>query len=993
MQRFCKTVCLFLACLPFLLNHGGLPGSLLLPQNWSAIGLILVVAWLLRSVRTAALRVTPRGLLYFALYSITLPAAILRHSNWLAAVAFCLSVLLLSEAAGLRLRGRLLFLLVLFTGLPASIAVPLRTAADERLIQHASALAGSLGFLHFRDSTVAGSLTATTDLQQILNSPFGVSGFTVLISCLLLYRRRTLAQVLLMLPAAVVTSLLGQFCCCLLAILQLSTVGLRLPAGIWPVLLCFPLVFTVLTLQGGVLFLTSGVISDDGKTTVKARTNPANRLWGLYVSGDLPQKWSAVSFRTSDGQKLSLFACFMAFFRDWGISRKVSYLYRALPGTALLVVGLLAENAGASAMLTVNSRYENLLAVAREKGDRDSEELCLRALAGLQSGNLLYRMRLAEFLWQHRSHEAGWAEILRLADDGQTGFADAHLWIVRNALSAEPYQQLTAEQMIDRLNRAIRSAPDTAEAHGLLAQLYPAIGEKLLGEQHLIRAAEADLTYVDALAASLAAEGRLQPGDSRVRRRCEMLLTQLNTAPRNNELRIQLAVLLMLTGRDREAEQLLDQGLQLDDSLELRRAAADLQLRSVSQELISARLQGDHSMLAVRRALQLDPQNPLAPMLASFLHLQGASFAGFSEPAMQYWDTCAAELPADDSQSPESAGRADAVLRNKAHLAFALNKDEDCLTTFARLGQLQPQDVKVRVAALQSVGRTADAEAAARALADQLRQSTRAEDRASAADVLCQAKLFEEAKNCLQLEPDSEQAKLILAGAQASTALEHFDHLTGYPGDYSLQEADWVPQVQGNSARQLAGLLQQGLLVREFSMRAADRLYRMSLQPGAIGKVADTALDQLRAQGVAADDVLAALGSRALQAGRIEPAIRWLRMAETSADGRDPALLNNLALALVRSNDRQLLPEALKLAGRAVQIAPDNHYMLTTRAEIQLALGDVRAAVSDLELARQVRPDFPETLQLLAKASIQQGNMQRAEQYLQEAAQLQKTQP
>ncbi|MEY3226992.1 MAG: MalT-like region, partial [Planctomycetota bacterium] len=132
---------------------------------------------------------------------------------------------------------------------------------------------------------------------------------------------------------------------------------------------------------------------------------------------------------------------------------------------------------------------------------------------------------------------------------------------------------------------------------------------------------------------------------------------------------------------------------------------------------------------------------------------------------------------------------------------------------------------------------------------------------------------------------------------------------------------------------------------------------------------------------------------RALQAGRIEPAIRWLRMAETSADGRDPALLNNLALALVRSNDRQLLPEALKLASRAVQVAPDNHYMLTTRAEIQLALGDVRAAVSDLELARQVRPDFPETLQLLAKASIQQGNMQQAEQYLQEAAQLQKTQP
>ena len=993
MQRFCKAVCLLFACLPFLINRAGLTGLLLQPQNWPAIGLILLVVWLLRSVPNGSLRITLRCLPYFALYSATLLAAIARHSGWLAGMAFALSVLMLAQAAGLHHRGRLLIVLMLFVGLPGFLAAPLRTAADERLVQHASALAGSLGFLHFREGAVAGSLTAATDLQQILNSPLGVYGFTVLVSCLMLYRRRTVPQVLLTLPVAVVTSLLGQFCCCLLAVVQLSVVGLRLPAGVWPVLLLLPLLVTVLTLQGGVLFLTSGVISDDGKASVNARTNPANRLWGLYVSGDLPEKWSAVSFRTRDGERLSRVACFLEFFGDWGVSRKVSYLYWAIPGTVLLVTGLLAENAGATAMLTVDSRYENRLTVAREQGDRDSEELCLRALAGLQTGDLQYRMRLAEFLWQHRSREAGWAEIVRLADDGKAGFAAAHLWIVRNALSAEPYQQLSAEQMIDRLNRAIRAAPDTAEAHALLSQLYPAVGEKVLGEQHLVRAADADLKYVDALAALLAAEGRLQPNDSRVQRRCQMLLTQLQTAPRNAELRIQLARLLVLTNREREAELLLDEGLQLEDSSVLRRAVADLQLRYVSRELTSARLLGDRSMLAVRRVLQLDPQHPVAPLMASFLHLQGASFTGFSEEAMQYWETCAAALPTDHTRTPETSDRADAVLRSKAHLAFALNRDEDCLTTFAMIGQLQPQDIKVRVAALQSVGRTSDAAATAREMADPLRQSTRAEDRAVAADMLCQAELFEEAQNCLQLEPDSEQARLILAGAQASTALEYFDHLTGYPGDYSLQEADWVPQVQDSSARQLADLLQQGLVVREFSMRAADRLYRMSLQSGATGKVAETALDQLRAQGVAAADVLAALGSRALQAGRIEPAIRWLRMAETSSDGQDPALLNNLALALVRSNDRQQFPEALKLASRAVQVAPDNHYMLTTRAEIQLALGDVKAAVSDLELARQVRPDFPETLQLLAKASIQQGDMQQAEQYLQQAAQLQKTQP
>jgi len=67
--------------------------------------------------------------------------------------------------------------------------------------------------------------------------------------------------------------------------------------------------------------------------------------------------------------------------------------------------------------------------------------------------------------------------------------------------------------------------------------------------------------------------------------------------------------------------------------------------------------------------------------------------------------------------------------------------------------------------------------------------------------------------------------------------------------------------------------------------------------------------------------------------------------------------------------------------------------MLTTGAEVQLALGDLRSAIGDLEQAHKLRPDFPETLQLLAKVSLEQGNMQRAEVYLQEAAKLQKTRP
>jgi hypothetical protein len=175
-------------------------------------------------------------------------------------------------------------------------------------------------------------------LQQILNSPAGPWGFTVLVAGFLLFRRRTAVQVLLSLPAAIVTSLLGQFGCCVLAIISVASIGPQLPPGLWPWLMLLPLSIVVVLLQGGVLFLTSAVILDEGKVFARVTNNPANRLWGLYVSGDLPARWSAVSFKASDGKPLSRLACFLAFFKDSGISRKATFLYRADSRHAALIV-------------------------------------------------------------------------------------------------------------------------------------------------------------------------------------------------------------------------------------------------------------------------------------------------------------------------------------------------------------------------------------------------------------------------------------------------------------------------------------------------------------------------------------------------------------------------------------------------------------------------------------------------------------------------------
>ncbi|MGV2335091.1 MAG UNVERIFIED_CONTAM: hypothetical protein LVR18_13585 [Planctomycetaceae bacterium] len=121
MQRFCKTVCLLLLSLPFLLTSGGLSILLMQPRNWPAVGLVLVVAWMLRSVPSRSLRIKPSVIASLVLYLTVLLAAMFRQSalaggrrfqrRGAADFLFC--------RAGVR--GRMLPLLTLFIGLPRSV--------------------------------------------------------------------------------------------------------------------------------------------------------------------------------------------------------------------------------------------------------------------------------------------------------------------------------------------------------------------------------------------------------------------------------------------------------------------------------------------------------------------------------------------------------------------------------------------------------------------------------------------------------------------------------------------------------------------------------------------------------------------------------------------------------------------------------------------------------------------------------------------------------
>ncbi|MFN5798880.1 MAG: hypothetical protein ACK5AN_15255, partial [Planctomyces sp.] len=310
------------------------------------------------------------------------------------------------------------------------------------------------------------------------------------------------------------------------------------------------------------------------------------------------------------------------------------------------------------------------------------------------------------------------------------------------------------------------------------------------------------------------------------------------------------------------------------------------------------------------------------------------------------------------------------------------------LELFARLPQKRSEDAFVVITALQQTDRKAEAVAEAQsAAAPQLAAGT-VTGRTIAAELYCRAQAFAEAQQCLETPAATAADSQLLSKARGRIAMEELDAIAGYPGHFKTLQQAWTPVVPEQSVQRVRELIQAGLQAPELSIRVADRLYLLTVQGGALGAAAEEALTVYRAQGGDAEGILMAIGSRALQVEQFDTALHWLQQARNSSSNPSPSLLNNLAIAIVRSQLTERYAEALTLANAAVQALPGNHIILATRAEVYLALNEVAAAQQDLEAALQLRPDYPETLQLLARTADLQGNTQQADGFRQQAAAL-----
>jgi uncharacterized protein HemY len=131
------------------------------------------------------------------------------------------------------------------------------------------------------------------------------------------------------------------------------------------------------------------------------------------------------------------------------------------------------------------------------------------------------------------------------------------------------------------------------------------------------------------------------------------------------------------------------------------------------------------------------------------------------------------------------------------------------------------------------------------------------------------------------------------------------------------------------------------------------------------------------------------LGAHAIIHERYTKAVTWLEQGNRLSAGRNPAILNNLALSIVRGKSDSPT-KALLLVDEALKLLPDNPELLSTRGEIQIAMELWNDAREDLERSLAARGGRPKVHRLLEQAYKKLRKNNLAELHQNEAEKLEK---
>lgn len=275
----------------------------------------------------------------------------------------------------------------------------------------------------------------------------------------------------------------------------------------------------------------------------------------------------------------SLFGSLVAWIREfvvcWFATRNTHAGARGIP---FLVVACIA---GA---WTVNTRVDERITESYEDAFRRASEgqkiteanFLLDRLMRSNSSSGAFRLRLVKTLLDQGYPEEARSHLAAITPLDGAGFPSARLWLVQQAGRNPSIPALTESETITQLYRAVGENPRDVDARVELAERLEKAGQTRSAEEQFKAAVDRDPTRVVSLITFL---GRTEPPsqelntrvDGVIRANLNRLRDQLQLYPERTNARSVAANLLYLLNEKEEARSLLEAGLEMDDSDELRR--------------------------------------------------------------------------------------------------------------------------------------------------------------------------------------------------------------------------------------------------------------------------------------------------------------------------------------------------------------------------------------------------------------------------------------
>lgn len=661
----------------------------------------------------------------------------------------------------------------------------------------------------------------------------------------------------------------------------------------------------------------------------------------------------------------------LALIEAWIFSRKTIHLLAGLPAIlAFAAVGSAAWMIRYSSDAPVVRNLEQYFNQSVAAGDLTRQETALRSLMMLRSQETQYRFRLAQFMLQNGRVNEGLNEILSITPAAGPGDVEARLWLVRQAMSPTAVYRMTSEDTEVQLKAVLNVRPEHQEAHQLLARLYTAKKEWKLAEFHLSQIVkdQPELYLEIAKLRKLQKRSR-EDIESVAQQAIDALIPRLDAGRDNAAVRIALAEAYTIRGLPADARSLLISGLEQTPDPQLQKALSDFDLLQIEQRLSQSALNQNVCLPATLDVLRRDPANRRAVVVLTQLQRLGARIP---EEAM----TAALESWQQRIAQPDATAEDRAACSQLLMLTGNYDKAAEILEPATR----NRPELKLILGQLQlRAGKDEQAQATLEPLLDEFRTklADNPEDEGTLvlfAESLILLKRFDEVHSLLNPLVKRPAGRIpespLLGSVYARASLGKLDELIGLqelPQDpeTSLRQPVSIPQ--DADAENILSLLMDVYACSATNGIAIDRLARISLADHAVATGADAIVRQLRLEGPHGGQVLNLLGMHALIAGRYDKARGFLEQAILHTRGEDPMVLNNLATAMIRS-DQQTADEALKLVNNALEKLPDHPDILSSRGEILLAMEQWPQAVTDLRHALTVQQDNAELHRLLEQA-------------------------